>query len=119
MQGKKRILVAEDDPAICDVLRLLLEDAGYAVETTADGAIVRTFPDGYPDLLLIDIWLPGANGGEICRFLKGQEATRTIPILLISANRDTEAIATETGADGFILKPFDLDAVLATIARHL
>src|SRR5690348_14834786 len=96
----KRILVAEDDPDILDVLRLILEEGGYAVETTTDGAALRDFPKGYPDLILLDIWMSGWDGRDICRALKSREAISKIPILLVSANRDTEQIARDAGADG-------------------
>lgn len=118
-QRVKRILVAEDDAAILDVLRIILEESGYDVETVADEAALHDFPNGYPDLLLLDIWMSGWDGREICRSLKSREETKHLPILLCSANRDGEQIAREAGADGFVAKPFDLDALLATIERHL
>jgi CheY-like chemotaxis protein len=116
---RRRILIAEDDPAILDVLRLTLEGEGYAVECTTDLASLRAFPDGYPDLCILDLWMPGWDGRELCRALKSDPATKDLPILLCSANRDGETIAREAGADGFIAKPFDLDELLATVARHL
>jgi DNA-binding response OmpR family regulator len=116
---KERILVVEDDPAILDVLRLILEEGGYAVETVADGETLRDFPNGPPDLLLLDIWLSGWDGREICRSLKGREETKNLPIVICSASRDGEKMAREAGADGFLAKPFDLDDLLATVARQL
>lgn len=115
----RRILIAEDDPAILDVLRLILEDEGYAVECITDEATLREFPNGYPDLCVLDIWMPGWDGRELCRALKGSDATRAIPILLCSAHQDGELIAREAGADGFLAKPFDLDELLTTVARYL
>lgn len=118
-QIKKRIVVAEDDPAILDVLRLILEEEGYTVEAVADAATLRDFSHAHPDLLLLDIWMPGMDGRDLCRDLKRNEETRGIPILLCSANRDGEQIARAAGADGFVAKPFDIDTLLLTIARHL
>ena len=117
--GTQRILVAEDDQVVLDVLRLILEEEGYAVESIADEATLRAFPHGYPDLLLLDIWMSGWDGGNLCRELKGEEKTRGIPILLCSANQGGERIAREAGADGFIGKPFDMDDLLAAVARLL
>ncbi len=116
---KKKILIADDDPAILEVLAIFLEEVGYEVETTHDGHTLQTFENGYPDVLLLDIWMSGVNGRDLCRFLKSQEETRNLPILLISANRDMERIAREAGADDFIAKPFDLDKLLNKIEQWL
>lgn len=118
-RNKKTILIADDDPAILDVLTLFLEEVGYKVETIDEGATFRAFSNGYPDLLLLDILMSGWNGRDICLSLKSQEATRHIPIILVSANRETEKIAKEVGADDFLAKPFDLDDLLGKIERYL
>ncbi len=112
---RKKILIADDDPAILEVLTIFLEEVGYEVETTQDGHTLQAFAHGYPDLLLLDIWMSGVNGRDLCRALKSQEQTRNLPILLISANRDMERIARDAGADDFIAKPFDLDKLLNKI----
>jgi CheY-like chemotaxis protein len=113
------IMVADDDPAIVDALQLLLEDEGYTVMATVDGETVPHMDKSYPDLLLLDIWMSGINGGDICKQLKQQVRTRNIPIILISANRDTEAIARASGADDFLLKPFDIDDLLRKIDKFV
>lgn len=118
-QQKKNILIADDDAAILDSLTLILEDSGYEVRATSDGAIVRELDRELPDLLLLDIWLSGWNGSEICRALKQQQRTRHLPILLFSANKEIKAMAQEVGADDFITKPFDLDELLAKIEQYL
>lgn len=119
IRQRKHILVADDDPAICDVVRMFLEDVGYDVEITDDAAALRDFPNGHPDLLLLDIWMSGCDGGDLCRALKSHAATSHLPILLFSASQDAERIARDAGADGFVAKPFDFDDLLATIERHL
>lgn len=118
-RDRKKILVADDDPAILEVLTLYLEEVGYEVETTDDGLTLRSLGQNLPDLLLLDIWMSGWHGRDICRFLKSQEATKALPIILFSANRETQQIAKEAGADDFIIKPFDLPKLLKTIERHL
>ncbi len=118
-RSKKKILIADDDPGILDVLTLFLEDVGYEVETIDDGAAICDFPNGYPDLLLLDIWLSGWSGRDICLSLKSQEETKHLPIILISANNETERIAREAGADDFLAKPFDLDDVVKKVERFL
>jgi CheY-like chemotaxis protein len=116
---QKTILIADDNADILDMLTLFLEDCGYQVQAATDAASLFAFPHGLPDLLLLDIWLAGRNGGEICRQLKSQQETCHLPILLVSANRETEAIAREAGADSFVLKPFDLDALLEAVEHYL
>jgi CheY-like chemotaxis protein len=119
VKKNRKIMVADDDPAIVDALHLLLEDEGYDVMSTVDGETVPKMKEQYPDLLLLDIWMSGINGGDICRQLKQQKGTCDIPVILISANRDTEAIARESGADDFLLKPFDIDDLLGKIEKYL
>lgn len=116
---QKKILIADDDAAILDVLTLFLQDMGYKVETTQDGETLHTMGNNLPDMLVLDIWMSGWHGRDICRFLKSQEKTRHLPILLVSANRETENIAREAGADDFLAKPFDLDKLLEKIERYL
>ncbi len=115
----KRILVAEDDPGIGDVLHLMLEEAGYGVEIQGDGHAVQQMQEPLPDLLLLDIRLSGTDGGTICRYLKSQEATRTLPIILLSAHKDTRQIARDAGADDFLVKPFEMGDVLALVATYV
>lgn len=119
--AKKKILIADDDVAILEALTLILEDADYEVNTTIDGAMLRNVHQQVPapDLLLLDIWLSGWNGRDICRELKSMEQAKHLPIILFSANRETQRMAQEAGADDFITKPFDVDELLQTIERHL
>jgi CheY-like chemotaxis protein len=116
---KKKVLIADDDPAVLDVLTMFLEELGYEVDSTEEGARIGTFPSGMPDLLLLDIRMSGWNGCDLCRHLKNQEATRQLPILLFSADREVETMAREAGADDFLDKPFDLAALLQKIERWL
>lgn len=117
--ANKRILVADDDPAIGHSIKMLLEDEGYVVETTADGETVRAIKDNLPHLILLDIWMSGMDGRDVAMHLKTQPATTGIPIIMISANRDIKKIATDYGADDFLAKPFDIDDLLKKIAFHL
>lgn len=118
-ESKKKILVADDDPAILDVLKIFLEDVGYEVEVTADGAKLHDFQHGQADLLLLDVWMSGWNGRDICTYLKSQETTRQLPIILFSANKGIEHIARSAGADDFLAKPFELDELLDKLDRYL
>ena len=115
----KRILVADDNPAILDALKIMLEEASYEVETTVDGATARDMKRPFPDLLLLDIWMSGVDGRDVCKHLKSAPATKHIPIIMVSAAKDTEQIAKDSGADDFIAKPFQMDHLLATVARYV
>jgi CheY-like chemotaxis protein len=116
---KKKILVADDDPGILDALQIMLEDNDYDVAVTIDGQSIYKMEKDFPDLLLLDIWMSGLDGREICRYLKKSELTRSIPIIMISANRDTEKIAKEAGADDFLAKPFEMEILLKKIAKYI
>lgn len=114
----KRILIADDNLGIIDALTLLFEEVGYAVETTTDAATVLTFANGYPDLLLLDVRMSGADGREICRALKSNELTKHIPVILFSAHKDAAIMAKEAGADDYLIKPFDIEDLLIKVAKY-
>ena len=115
----KKILVADDDPAIADMLHLMLEDEGYEVETQVYGQAVQQMQEPFPDLLFLDILLSGMDGRTICRHLKGQETTHHIPIIILSAHKDTHHMAREAGADDFLAKPFEMGDLLALVEKYL
>lgn len=117
--SKKKILIADDDHAILEALTLMLEDAGYETDTTVDGQTIQEATDQLPDLILLDIWMSGTDGRDICKHLKRRPQTKHIPIIMVSANKDAEHIAKESGADGFIAKPFEMDDLLALIEKYM
>lgn len=119
MIRKKKILVSEDDAGILDVLRLMLEDENYEVEISRDGKKIYQLDNELPDLILLDIWMSGVDGRDLCRYLKNNDKTKNIPVIILSANKDTEQIAKEVGADGFLQKPFDMEELLAKLHEHL
>jgi DNA-binding response OmpR family regulator len=116
---QKKILIADDDPDIGDMLQLMLEDAGYDVEIQVNGHAVQHLQEPFPDLLFLDIRLSGTDGRTICRHLKSQEATHSIPIIFLSANKDTGKMARDAGADDFLSKPFDMKDLLALVEKYL
>lgn len=118
MNNKKKILVADDDPAILEVLTFMLEDAGYDIKTTVSGQTEKMAQEFLPHLILLDIWMAGSDGRTICKSLKRQKLTRHIPIIMISANKDTKKIAKEAGADDFMAKPFEMDDLLTKVAKY-
>ncbi|MEO8794156.1 MAG: response regulator [Daejeonella sp.] len=114
----KWVLVADDDEGILDVISIILESAGYKVTTIIRGEEVLEIKEDLPDLILLDISMAGIDGRDICKKLKSQDSTKHISIIMISANRDTEEISIQAGADSFICKPFDMDDLLQKVAKY-
>ena len=114
----KKILVADDDPGIVDAMQILLEDEGYEVIVTMDGETIPTMIEKKPDLVFLDIWMSGVNGNTVCQKLKSDESTKHIPVIMFSANRDTEDIALQCGADGFLSKPFEIKDLLDIVHKY-
>ncbi|ASU33116.1 response regulator [Mucilaginibacter xinganensis] len=108
----KKILIADDDEAIVDATSLMLEVMGYEVSKTRDGKQVPDAIQNRPDLLLLDIWMSGIDGRDICRQMKSDPLTKDIPVLMISASRDVRQSALDSGADDFLEKPFEMDTLV-------
>ncbi|WP_316808445.1 PleD family two-component system response regulator [Pedobacter agri] len=110
--GTKKILIADDDEGIVDAVTMILEVMGYEVAYTYDGGAVIDAVKDRPDLILLDIWMSGHDGRDICRQLKGDPQYQEIPILMISASRDIRQSALDAGANDFMEKPFEMDSLL-------
>ena len=113
----KKILFADDDVAIQDVVSLIFKDE-YEIVTCLNGDSVLR-PTFIPDLFLIDKQLSGINGLDICRLLKARSETKNVPVILISASPDIFIEAREVGADDVIQKPFNIKEVRAVIKRYI
>lgn len=113
----KKIFIADDDEAIVDATSLMLEVMGYEVSHTLNGATVPAALRNKPDLLLLDIWMSGMDGRDICKQLKADPETVDIPVLMISASRDIRESALASGADDFLAKPFEMNALLDKIEK--
>lgn len=112
-------MVVDDNQGILDVMRRMLERAGYAVTTTAEGGDLRNLKVPFPDLVFLDLLLSGEDGSELCRTLKKQPRAKRIPVIILSANTDAEKIAKACGADGFLAKPFQMMDMLALVERYI
>jgi two-component system, OmpR family, phosphate regulon response regulator PhoB len=116
----KKIWVVDDDESILEVLQIIFESAGYDVQTSLHGESLQHLDDQrLPDLVLLDILLSGIDGREICKDLKSQESTRHIPVILLSAHSDASKAANGSGADAFLPKPFDVEALIKVVQKHL
>jgi signal transduction histidine kinase len=114
-----RILAVDDNPQNLALLRAQLERAGYDVATAAGGEeALRAAAETSPDLVLLDLLMPGMDGNEVCRRLRHDPTTLPIPIVMLTALRDADskAAALAAGADDFLTKPFDRAELLARVA---
>ncbi len=115
----KKILVVDDDEGIVEVVQIVLEGEGYQVHTSMDGENLNHINHDAPDLILLDVLLAGIDGRDICKSLKSNEATRHIPVIMLSAHSDASKVADTGGADDFLEKPFDVDVLIDIVAKHL
>jgi two-component system cell cycle response regulator DivK len=117
-----KILIVEDNPANLTLATFLLESAGHVVVSATDGETgLRLAKEEQPALILMDIQLPGMDGLEVVGLLKRDDATRSIPVLALTAlamKGDEERIRA-AGCDGYIAKPIRYQEFLATIAVEL
>jgi len=114
-----RIIIVEDDTAISDILRIILEKNGYEVEEYIHGQPLIDGNIRWPDLFLLDKQLDDVDGLDICRHLKSRSISRDIPIIILSATPGISNIVKEAGADAFIEKPFSMSYLLNTIQKLL
>jgi len=116
------ILIVDDNPANLKLARLVLSVAGFAVETAIDAEHAQaTVASFQPRLILMDIQLPGMDGLELTRLLKGDPTTREIVILAVTAYamKGDDARAREAGCDGYITKPIDTRTLAQTVRSYL
>ena len=115
----QRILTVEDDPNVSAMLRLVLGEAGYDVVSCADGAAAPgVFAESNPDLVLLDVMLPGMTGIEVCQAIRRTSGT---PIIMLTALESSEHIVAglEAGADDYLAKPFENTVLIARIRARL
>ena len=114
----KKILVIDDEPEMVDMLRIRLEDEGYGIITALNGEEGLKKAEGdHPDLILLDILLPGMSGLEVAKRLRESKATKDVPIIMVTALIGGDAMRTglKSGAAYFISKPFDPEELLTQI----
>ncbi len=112
-------MIADDDTGIVDLLSLMLTGEGYEVSSTYNGATLLEMDAALPDIILLDIYMQGVDGRDVCRSLKQNVLMQKIPIVMISASDDVERSALDAGADDFLAKPFDMQELLRKIEKNL
>ncbi len=116
---REKIMIVDDDPNICELLRLYLEKEGYATVLAGDGeTALEIFNPGEVSLVLLDVMMPRVDGWETCRRLR---AAANVPVIMLTAKGETfdKVLGLELGADDYIVKPFDTKEVVARIKAVL
>ncbi|GLV59230.1 hypothetical protein KDH_60570 [Dictyobacter sp. S3.2.2.5] len=119
MNSTRDVLIADDDPAVVEAMSSIFEDAGYTIRNLREDETLETLQEDLPKVLLLDIWMSGKDGRDICKRLKSQPATQHLPIILISANNNIQRIATEVGADDYLAKPSSMAEILTKVEKYL
>ena len=121
MGSGAHILIVEDEPAIAEVLAEVLADEGYRATVSVDAAALAAAAADPPDVVLLDVMMPGMDGPEVCRRLRADPRTAQVPVLFLTA-LPASVVAARLGDcphEGLLGKPFDVDELLAAIRRHL
>ena len=117
--GTGRVLIVDDDPALSEMLGIVLRGEGFETAFVADGALaLSAFRREKPDVILLDLMLPGTNGIEVCRQIRAESG---IPIVMLTAKGDTSdvVLGLESGADDYVVKPFKPKELIARVRARL
>jgi DNA-binding response OmpR family regulator len=120
LHKKNKIIVCDDDESIVEVIKIILENEHYNVNTCdSEDSLFKCLETYEPNLILLDVWMHESDGRHIVKKLKASEVTRNIPVVLISALNELEVFAKECGADGYLKKPFEMHSLVAQIKELL
>jgi DNA-binding response OmpR family regulator len=117
----KKILIVDDEPDFVEMVTMRLEANGYDVISANDGASgLACAKTEAPNLILLDVMMPGMDGFEVLRQLSRDPATRAIPVIMLTAKGESRSIfrAQEMGATDYLIKPMNSEQMLKMLARH-
>lgn len=115
MTALQKILIVENDEMTAEVLDIILEENGYAAVRSVPPRLFADLAAHSPALVLMDVWLDGVSGDDLCRSIKQHADYGRIPVILMSAANGLEVTAGLCSADGYVEKPFDLDHLVGTV----
>jgi DNA-binding response OmpR family regulator len=117
----KKILIVDDNELMIEVMTYILNSNGYDVVSYHDGDnIFNDIKNDHPDLVILDAYLPGMDGRDICRLIKLNKATSSLPVIICSGSDDIDESLTQRGApDDILLKPFDINNLIEKIEYQL
>lgn len=116
----KKILLIDDDPDVQTVLRITLQQQGFSVATASQKEEAwRKITEESPSLILLDVLLSGSDGRDLCREIKATPATKDIPVIMFSGHPSAGLHYELYGADDFLAKPFNTDALLEKLNQQL
>ncbi|MFN7987302.1 MAG: response regulator [Thermoanaerobaculia bacterium] len=121
-QGKRTILIVDDEEDVLDLLQLVFETSGFEVRRASTGkSAVSSAYEQPPDVVLLDVMMPEMDGWQVLRTLKGDERTRKVPVVMLSARaeRRDKMIGLQEGAEGYIAKPFSPAEVVREVQSFL
>ena len=121
-QRKRTILIVDDEEDVLDLLQLVFETSGFVVRRAASGkSAVSSAYEEPPDVVLLDVMMPEMDGWQVLRTLKGDERTRHVPVVMLSARaeRRDKMIGLQEGAEGYIAKPFSPAEVVREVQSFL
>lgn len=113
-----KVVIIEDNPDILDIMGYILKDEGNEVISSPDAKIVDRLAEVNPDLVLMDELLPGARGSQLCLKIKQDEATKHIPVILVSTIPHLDKLAEKAKADGYLEKPFSIVTLSELISTY-
>ncbi len=114
----QHILVVDDEESILEVVQIVLEGEGYVVQTSMNSSFLSTLTSPLPDVILLDVLLAGEDGRDISRRIKADSRLQHIPVIMLSAHSDASKVADTSGADAFLEKPFDVDALIDIVQKY-
>ncbi len=116
----KKILIVDDNLDVLDIIKTMLEMKGYKVYILSDGSkVIESIKKNSPNLILLDVYLAGYNGIDICVDIKSRPQFKNIPLVMMSAHSNLEVMMQNCKAEAFIAKPYDSDHLLAVIEAQL